>query len=237
MKFPFVPGILAVLAIAGCNSDFVGRPGLATVENTSLPAPDPVSGSVGTRASVLGPGDKVSVNVFGAADLSRSVMVESDGSIALPLIGTLQAAGLTTGELGGAIRSRLVGRYIRDPDVSVNIEEVVSQNFAIEGEVEEPGVYPLIGSSTLMRAIAQGGGTGEYARDSLVMIFRRVGDQDMAALYDIDAIRLGAYPDPEIYPGDLVVVSENRAARVFGTLIQGSGILVAPLVAVLNNNN
>ncbi len=236
MKFALFLGALALLATSGCGGgDFVGRPELTMVANTELPPPNPLEGTAGTRPSVLGPGDKIAVNVFGAADLSREVIVESSGAVALPLIGSIQAAGLSPDQLSQEIRSRLTGRYVRNPDVSVNMVEVVSQNFAVDGEVREPGVYPLSGQTTLMRAVAQAGGTGEFADEDLVVLYRKVEGQDMAALYDLRAIRLGAYADPQVYPGDLVVVSEDRAFRLFGSVVQSTGILLTPLVSLLNN--
>lgn len=233
MKFSWYLSGLAVLACTGCSQEFIGRPDLRTVENAALPAPDTLATSVGTRASVLGPGDQISVDVFGVAELSREVTVQSGGSIALPLVGTLQAAGRTTDELGEEIRSRLVGRYVRDPSVSVNLVEVASQIFAIEGEVRAPGVYPLVGQTTLMRAVARGGGTTEFADDNFVVLYRRVADENMAALYDLRAIRLGAYEDPSIYPGDMLVVGEDRAIRLFGQVVQSTGILLAPIVTLI----
>jgi polysaccharide export outer membrane protein len=66
-----------------------------------------------------------------------------------------------------------------------------------------------------------------------VIVFRRVNNRDMAALYDLRAIRLGMYPDPEVYANDIIEVGEARARRVFKDLLQASGLLVAPLITVL----
>lgn len=233
MKFYLCIG-LAVMMIGGCSSpNFQGRPDLVSVQNADLPPPDPMSATVAARPALLGPGDKLSVEVFGIADLSRQVTVDSGGSIALPLVGTVQAVGKSPQDLGAEIQTRLSSNFVRDPRVTVSVVEVQSQVLAIEGEVGEPGLYPLTGSTTLMRAIALGGGTGEFARTNHVIIFRRVNGQDMAALHDLRAIQLGVYPDPAVYAGDIVVVSEDRARRMFGTFIQSAGILAGPLVTIL----
>jgi len=89
---------------------------------------------------------------------------------------------------------------------------------------------------TLMRAIASAQGTSEVANTNHVVVFRQVGGQQMAALYDLRAIRLGAYADPQVYTNDVIVVDESNARRLFPQILQAIGIAMAPLVAVLDNN-
>ncbi|RYD26303.1 MAG: polysaccharide export protein [Lysobacteraceae bacterium] len=159
--------------------------------------------------------------------------MDPSGRIALPLIGVIDASGKTPGELGTEIAKRLRARYVRDPQVTVNLTETVSQQVTVDGAVAKPGQYPVAGRMTLIRAIALAEGTTEFARENFVVVFRRVNNQDMAVLYDLRAIRQGIYPDPNIYANDVVSVGDSNAKRVFRTFIQSSGLLVAPLVAVL----
>jgi polysaccharide export outer membrane protein len=182
---------------------------------------------------LLGPYDRVSVDVYGVDDLNRTVQVDGAGRISLPLAGVVDASGKTPAQLESLIEERLRGRYIRDPQVTVNLTETNSQVVTVEGEVGESGLYPVVGRMTLMRAIARARGTTEFARRSHVVVFRTVAGQPMAALYDLRAIQQGAYDDPEIYANDVIVVSEDRARRLFRDLIQGSALITAPVIALL----
>ena len=76
----------------------------------------------------------------------------------------------------------------------------------------------------------------EFKHDGTV-VFRTVGTQRYAALHDLKAIRLGAYRDPAIYANDVVVVGDSQARRIFRDVLQASGLLTTPLVALLQNNN
>ncbi|WP_447411839.1 SLBB domain-containing protein, partial [Clostridium perfringens] len=79
-----------------------------------------------------------------------------------------------------------------------------AQTVAIDGQVNTPGLYPVVGRMTLMRAIASAKGLADFAQPSYVVVYRRVNNQEMAALYDLRAIRNGAYADPDIFANDIV---------------------------------
>ncbi|RYD93192.1 MAG: polysaccharide export protein [Sphingomonadales bacterium] len=164
----------------------------------------------------------------------RIVQVDASGRVAFPLAGTVDAAGRTPNEVAGLIGDRLRDRYIRDPQVTVNLEETVSQVITVDGEVREPGLYPVIGRMTLMRAVATAKGLGEFARQNDVVVFRTVNQQKMAALYDLRAIRRGAYTDPEVFANDVIVVGDSKARRIFKDVIAGSALLTTPLIVLFN---
>lgn len=236
MRLWFVVAGAAGLVIAGCAGPrFQGRPDLTVLENTALPAPTRLDLTAQGRPYLIGPFDKVDVNVFGVEELSREVQADASGRISLPLVGVIEAAGKTPGELAEAIAERLRGRYVRDPQVSVNLTQTVSQVVTVGGEVREPGLYPVVGRMTLMQAVSRARGLTEDARQSQVVLFRRVNDQQMAALYDIRAIRLGAYEDPEVYANDLILVGESNTRRWFRDVTSVSGLLMAPIVALLQS--
>jgi polysaccharide export outer membrane protein len=115
----------------------------------------------------------------------------------------------------------------------VNVEETVSQVVTVDGQVEQPGLYPVVGRMTLMRAIATAKGTSEFARLQDVVVFRRVGSQEMAALYNLGAIRQGSYPDPEIFAHDIIVVGDSPTRRRFRDILQASPLFLTPLVALI----
>jgi polysaccharide export outer membrane protein len=231
----FIP-ILAI-AVAGCSTPKLAENGaVSVVASEALPPPTFADLTVGARPSLIGPGDLLVVDVFGLPEASREVRVDSSGNVSVPLAGSITALGSTPEQLAAVVQSRLRANYVRDPQVTVGIVETVSQVVTLEGEVQRPGVYPVIGEMTLMRAIARAEGTSDIADSSHVVIFRTVEGQDMAALYDLRAIRLGAYEDPQIYTNDVIVVGESTARRLFPQILQAAGLVLSPLIAVLNNN-
>lgn len=224
----------AVLCNAGCSSPkLVGNERLQVVGGTALPAPSVSDFAGAERPYHIGALDKVSVNVFGISELSTTVQVDASGQIALPAAGVIDASGKTPTELGSLIAQRLQDRYVKDPQVTVNVVETVSQAVTVDGEVAKPGRYPVLGKMTLMRAIASAQGTTEFARKSHVVVFRTVNNQQMAALYNLQAIRQGAYEDPEVYANDVVVVGEASAKRTFRDVMQAAGLVMTPIIALL----
>jgi len=171
--------------------------------------------------------------VFGVPELTRDVPIDSSGRLSLPLAGQFDVNGKTAAELATEIAGRLRGRYVRDPQVNVLIRAGVSQNVTVDGSVENPGVYPVSNQTTLLRALAQSGGLTEFAKIDDVVIMRTVNNQRVAGLYNIGAIRRGAYADPAIFPNDVVTVGDSPARRRFRDFLQVAPLLVAPLIAVL----
>ena len=222
----------ALLAACGGGESLVGRPGLQITDGTVLPAPQNQDLIQQGRSYVVGPSDRVTIDVYGVPDLSRTVNVDASGTIALPLVGVVDAAGKTPTQLAAAVAVKL-SRYVRNPQVTVNTE-TVNQMITVDGEVETPGLYPVLGRMTLMRAVATAKGTTQFAKQNYVVVFRQVGGKDMAALYDLRAIREGAYADPEVFANDVVYVGESGRARLFQALTASGALLTAPLVTVLN---
>lgn len=202
---------------------------------TGLPAPTRPDLVAPDRQALIGPLDTLEVGVFGVADLSREMQVDSSGRIAMPLIGTLDARGKTASELASDISVRLQP-YVRSPDVTVNIRQAVSQVVAVDGQVQQPGLYPVTNQTTLMRAIASAKGLSEFARLEDVVILRTVEGRRMAGLYNISAIRRGLYQDPPVYANDVVVVGDSPQRRIFRDFVAVAPAFAAPLVALLNGS-
>lgn len=224
------------MSLGGCGggSALTGGPTVSVVDADALPPPqrDDVLGEA--REYLIGPFDKLQVSVFGIADLAPAeVQVDAGGNISFPLVGSLRAAGLSPEELAQTIEDGLRAKYVRDPQVTVNLDETVSQVVTVEGEVKRPGLYPVIGKMTLLRAVARAEGLTEFAKLDDVVIFRRVGGSQYAALYNMKQIRNGAMLDPEIFANDVVVVGESRARRIFKDILQASPLLTSPIVALL----
>ena len=201
-----------------------------------LPPPERSDLFEQNRPYVIGPFDKLNIEVFGVGELNqKEIQADSGGRISLPLLGTIQAAGMTPQELARFIEQKLAAQYIRDPQVTINLKETVSQVVTVDGEVKEPGLYPVIGRMTLMRAVATAKGTSEFAKLQDVVIFRTVKGQKMAALYNLKAIRRGSYDDPEVFANDVVVVGDSAARRIFKDALLIAPLLTTPLILLLQN--
>jgi len=228
--------LIIALALSACGGREVlqSSPRLTVVDTEKgLPAPDRADLVVNDRPSLIGPLDTIQVDVFNVPELSREMQVDASGRIAMPLIGTVDARGKTATELADAIEAALRDRYIRNPDVTVNIKSSVSQVVTIDGQVVEPGLYPVTNQLTLVRAIASAKGLTEFAKIDDVVILRTVNGHKMAGLYNLSAIRRGGYDDPPIYANDVIVVGDSSQRRLFRDLISVSPLLSAPLIALV----
>jgi polysaccharide biosynthesis/export protein len=230
---PFLAVAAALISGCGGKPQLVSSEKVSVVSQGSLPAPTPADLAALDRPYLIGPFDKLKVDVFGVPELSNEVQADASGRISMPLIGSIDAAGKTPAELAQSIAGALRGQFVRNPQVTVNLKETVSQVVTVDGEVREPGLYPVIGRMSLMRAIAVAKGASEFARLDDVVVFRTVNNQRYAALYNLKAIRRGLYEDPEIYANDVVVVGDSQARRLFKDIIQGSSLITTPIIALL----
>jgi polysaccharide export outer membrane protein len=137
------------------------------VTSTTEPANKPHDDSF-----VIGNDDVLSISVWKEPDLSRSIPVRSDGRISLPLVGDLQAAGLTPLKLEEDIANKLQP-YIAAPEVAVMVQQINSQKFNILGKVVKPGSYPLTNSATVLDAIALAGGCRDFAKQGSIYVLRQ----------------------------------------------------------------
>lgn len=223
-------GSLLLLACAGSGAKYGGAPGLKLVQTGDLPAPGVEDLRASDRPYRVGPFDKLTIDVFGSADLSnREVQVDASGRITFPLIGTIEVAGKTPGEIGDTMASLFRGRFIKNPQVTVNLKEIVSQTVTIGGEVKKPGVYPIVGRMTLMTAIASAEGWTDISNKGNVVVFRTVGKTEFAAVYNVKAIERGTYSDPEIFANDIVMVGESQSRKIWKDFL-GASPLLAPLI-------
>lgn len=228
-------GLIAV-ALSGCASrePIRSTETLTVVEGQAvLPAPSRNDLVADDRPSLIGPLDTLEVDVFNIPELSREMQVDASGRISMPLAGEIDARGKTASELAAAVENALRSSYVRDPEVTVNIKASISQVVTIDGQVNQPGLYPVTNQMTLLRAIASARGLSEFAKEDDVVILRTVSGQKMAGLYNIEAIRRGLYQDPAVYANDVVVVGDSPQRRLFRDLVAVAPFLASPLVAIL----
>lgn len=177
----------------------------------------------------IGPQDTLEINVFQLNDLNRVVQVDSSGRILLPLLGAVQASGMTSSQLSRDIAERLAKNYVNNPQVTVVVKDAQGQRITVDGAVTQPGVYPLTGPTTLMQAIALAKGPDtRLANLHRVVVFRTVGSERTTTAYDLSAIRTGQRPDPIIYGKDVIVV-DTSGGRSFLRDLGG----VAPVISIL----
>jgi polysaccharide biosynthesis/export protein len=160
------------------------------------------------------------VSVFKVPDLAKTVQVAEDGSINYPLIGDVPAAGKTAHELERDLRQKLGAKYLRDPQVSVLVKEYNSQRVTIEGSVKTSGVYSIKGRTTLMQLFAMAGDVDITLDSGDVVIFRDINGTRSAAKFNLDDIKAGKAVDPEVDPGDVVVVDTSDAKVALSNILR-----------------
>ena len=143
----------------------------------------------------LGPGDKVNMKVFGDEALSGAYQMDGRGMFSVPLIGNVEANGLSKGELENTLRTKL-RRYLNDPRVAVEIESY--RPFYIIGEVQKPGSYPYVNGMTVINAVAIAGGFTYRAKEDAFAI-RRGADRT-----SVEGRQM-----TQVQPGDVIVVRER----------------------------
>ena len=228
--------MLALGLLSACGSTPRPEPSaeLAVVEDAFLPVPARSDLTTPGRQALIGPLDTIGIDVYGVEELSMQFQVDASGEILMPLIRDVQVGGRTPSEVAQTIEGRLT-QYIRDPSVSVNITKSVSQVVTVDGEVNEPGQYPVTNRTTLMSTIASARGLSEFAKLEDVVILRTVGGQRYAGLYNLGAIRLGAYADPEIYANDTIIVGDSPTRRIIQDFGPLAPLITTPLIVLLQN--
>ncbi|MBI2843056.1 MAG: SLBB domain-containing protein [Armatimonadetes bacterium] len=171
----------------------------------------------------IGPGDTLKITVLGEADYPRQVIVEDDGRIALPLAKDIRVSGMTMSEAAVAIAQKL-SKFIKNPDVTVELIQKARKLVTVSGQVRTPGVYPLERESRLMEVIGLAGGFLETADQSKVTVTR--WDSPEPVKCDLLAFLAGSRPDANVVlqDGDVILVPEKTPTLgnvfVFGAVRQ-----------------
>jgi polysaccharide export outer membrane protein len=148
------------------------------------PPPNPISESgapVDPASYVIGPEDILSVRVWREPDFTGQHTVRPDGKITLPLVGDMQASGLTPERLASQTKQAL-SEYLNDPQVDVTIAQVNSKKYYVSGEINRPGQYPLVVPTKVFDALNNAGGFRDFANKKDIVIVR--GDQRIKFNYN-----------------------------------------------------
>lgn len=126
---------------------------------------------VDSKSYVIGENDVLEIDVWKEKEISRTIPVRPDGKISLPLVGEIQASGMTPMQLQDDLTKRLKA-YIENPEVTVIVSDPRSHQFNVVGEVNRPGSYQLSQSMTVLDAIAQSGGFKDFAKETKIYVLR-----------------------------------------------------------------
>jgi len=168
-------------------------------DGTAARGPQGYSAAASTQPAgefLLGSGDRVRINVFGADQISGEYQVDLSGGLAVPLAGTIPAIGITPKELGDRIAAKLREQHMME-NAQVSIEVLATRPFYILGEVEKPGEYPFHAGLNIVSAVATAGGF-RYRADQSYVLVRRSGHEE--------EIRVPFASAAPIFPGDIIRV-------------------------------
>jgi len=227
--------ILLIVAV-----DTIAQTTPPTIEMNSVPADRSISNNAtsSTQSAVqahsalsdfdvlIGSGDLLEIRVLGAPDYLEQVRVSDDGQITLPFIGAVRVAGLSSSQAELLVSKRLAdGGFFNDPQVSILQKEYATQGIAVLGEVQKPGIYPLLGRRTLFEAISAAGGTTQKAGRTAVITHRDRPREPQTVMLGYDA-KNSPQSNVSVLPGDTVAVSKAGLVYVVGDVGNPTGIVM-----------
>jgi polysaccharide export outer membrane protein len=172
------------------------------------PASSPDSSRVDSKTYVIGENDMLDIDVWKEKEISRAIPVRPDGKISLPLIGEIQASGMTPLQLQVDIAQRLKN-FLANPEVTVIVTDPRSHHFNIVGQVAKPGAYPLSQSMSVLDAISAAGGFRDFAKETKIYVLRTMPDGSQVRLpFNYKEAIKGKKPEKNVVlkPGDTIVV-------------------------------
>ncbi len=191
--------VLTSLLLAGCAGKAKNSWQTSVSSFSSQTSPAKNSYSHKNTAYKVGQGDRLQVGVFGEPTLTGEYAVDGTGTISMPLLRSVQVAGLTTRQVAQRITTRLRKKFLRNPNVSVEV--TTFRPFYILGEVTNSGQYPYIDGMDVQTAVAIAGGFTPRARQSRVKVTRKDANNRSRTL----TLRRTA----TLQPGDTIVVEER----------------------------
>ena len=240
-----LPGMMLLPALAQSVVAPDGRvgiplnsPAVSTAANVPT-APPPAAAN--STSYVLGPEDQITVRVFAADDIpDKPAQIDNDGTVTLPMIGQVHAAGLTVEQFQANLVTAYK-KYFKDPQVTVQVNDFRSQPVSVAGNVNNPGVVQLRGNRNLMEVLGQAGGLRADAGDS-VLITRNLSEGPIpvagaftdptgkysVAHIDVRAIMSGKDPEGNIMikPHDVITVPRARMVYVLGNVGRPGGYVM-----------
>jgi len=209
---------------AAAKPDQRSDPAGAQLDSTTKPT-QPPGARTGSLLS-LEAGDLIEVNVYNVPELATKARISSAGDVYLPLIDSVHVAGLTAEEAEGIIQKRLSdGGFVKNPHVTLFVDQYASQGASVLGEVSRPGVYPVLGEQRLFDLVSAAGGFTEKAGRGITITHRSQTDKPVTV-----PLSRNVADNPEsnvpIFPGDTVIVHKADLVYVVGDVGRPSGFLM-----------
>jgi polysaccharide export outer membrane protein len=156
---------------------------------------------------LIGAEDQLFVNVWREQEISRPVLVRPDGKISLPLVNDVSAAGLTPMELEQQLTTKF-RKFLTDPQVTVIVTNINSQQVFIMGEVNRMGRYPLSPNMTVLQALAMSGGFTQFANLGEIYVLRKKAGKQIRLPFNYKDVVRGHHSEQNVVlePGDTIVV-------------------------------
>jgi polysaccharide export outer membrane protein len=181
----------------------------ATTQKAASPVAAPAASQVAANDAEykIGPQDALRIDVWKEAEISRVAPVRPDGRISLPLLGDVQAAGLTAMQLAAVIADGLK-KYITNPQVTVSVTEINSRRVFVTGEVTRQGAFPLLPNMTVLQALSSSGGFTQFAKLKNIYVLRTEEGKPVKHPFNYKDVLSGKKPEQNIplQPGDVIVV-------------------------------
>lgn len=188
--------LILFLMLVGCSHTRV---------RTIIPSAEP---EISTKA-VLGAGDVIDIRIFDEPELSGARQIGSDGFVRMPLIGLIKISGLNAEEASNAIAIEYQKKYLKNPDISVFVQQSNSRKVFLLGEVKSPGPYAYEENMTLIAAIAKAGGTTVQSAANRTLITRNQSGKQIRITAKVADIGQGESQDMPVYPGDIIFVPQS----------------------------
>jgi len=228
---PSYVGILFLMIsilLNGCST--IGTTSKKT-EGAVSPASDEEPKEVKLNEFILGPGDKIEVLVYRNDDLQRTVQIDTSGKITYPLLGDIQAGGISIFQLRDKIKDGL-SKYIINPQVSVGVVSVQSQKVIVLGEVKNPGLFILDTPLSTVEAVSRAGGFTIHAKQKNVLLIRGGLKKPELIVLNMEGFFSKQDLAQNVYlkNGDIIYVPETfieNVARFFDHLAR----IISPIVS------
>ncbi len=195
----FVATVATLTAEVGAQKTGAAGPAAATntaAAGTTVDAPD---------GFVIGPDDVLTIVFWRDKEMTTQVTVSPDGTISLPLLNEVQAAGLTPADLRAHLATESK-RFFENPNVTVVVNQINSRKVFITGQVAKPGPYSLTTAMTVLQLISMAGGLKDFADSKNIMIVRHEKNQVASFVFNYKEIGRNLRQNIELKPGDTVVV-------------------------------
>ena len=211
---------ISLIILFGCSTtNTVSKDSLGQAKEQSVVEEKGAEGGQENEAKItefiLGPGDRLEIAVYRNDDLKRTIQIDPSGKIMYPLVGDIQAGGLSIFQLRDKVRDGLV-KYVVDPQVTVGVVSVQSQKVIVLGEVKSPGFFQAETSITALEAISRAGGfTLDGKKQNVLLIRGGMKKPELMNLNLDKALREGDLTqNVALQRGDIIYVPRTTIANV-----------------------